>query len=77
MQRAQFKVNATAEALGVSRSWLHTRLEFCQGLRKAKELREGEINDALANHSVAEAAVRLQVSEHGLKLRMSSLGISK
>src|SRR5690606_35030627 len=69
MQRAQFRINATADALGVSRSWLHTRLEFCQGLRKAKELRAEEIREALAgaNQSVAEAAASLQVSEHGLK----------
>ncbi len=79
MQRTQFKVNATAEVLGVSRSWLHTRLEFCQGLRKAKELTAAEISDALllTDQSVADAAAHLQVSEHGLKLRMAALGIGK
>jgi two-component system nitrogen regulation response regulator GlnG len=74
-----FKIKAVAEALGVSRSWLNTRLESCQGVRKAKELSREEILEAA--HASAGAlprmAERLEVSEHGLKLRMKALELGE
>jgi two-component system, NtrC family, nitrogen regulation response regulator GlnG len=77
MEQSGFRVARAAEALGVSRSWLHTRIEFCEGLRHAKELGADEIISASqACHGVlSDMAVLLKVSEHGLKLRMSTLGI--
>jgi two-component system nitrogen regulation response regulator GlnG len=76
MRQARFKVVKATEILGVSRSWLNTRLEFCEGLRKAKELTREEIDEA-AQHSggnTRKMAELLEVSEHGLKLRKNALG---
>jgi two-component system nitrogen regulation response regulator GlnG len=77
MERSDFRVARAAELLGVSRSWLHTRIEFCDGLRHAKELSvEDIIAASRACHGVLpDMAAQLKVSLHGLKLRMSSLGL--
>lgn len=75
MRDHRFKIKAAAVALGVSRSWLNTRLESCAGIRKAKELGREEILGAasLAGGDLTTMAERLEVSEHGLKLRMKAL----
>jgi len=75
MREHRFKIKAAAIALGVSRSWLNTRLESCQGIRKAKELNRDEILHAssAAGGDLSTMAERLEVSEHGLKLRMKAL----
>lgn len=77
MREAHFKVGAAAERLGVSRAWLHTRLEFCQGVRQAKDLSFDEITGAFGRFhgNVREMAEALEVSEHGLKMRLRSLGL--
>jgi two-component system, NtrC family, nitrogen regulation response regulator GlnG len=79
MRENNFKIRAAAEALGVSRSWLNIRLESCQGIRKAKELSREEILGAarLAEGVLPTMAERLEVSEHGLKLRMKALEIGE
>ncbi len=78
MAASQFRVSRAAELLGVSRSWLHTRIEFCRELRQAKELTAAEITHAAqqCNNSLPQMVELLRVSEHGLKLRMSALDIS-
>jgi two-component system nitrogen regulation response regulator GlnG len=78
MRRCSFKVGAAAESLGVSRAWLHTRLEFCRGVRQAKDLNAEEIRAAheQSGGDVRAMAERLEVSEHGLKMRMRALGMS-
>jgi DNA-binding NtrC family response regulator len=75
MREHRFKIKAAAIALGVSRSWLNTRLESCQGIRKAKELSREEILQAstAAGGELSAMAERLEVSEHGLKLRVKAL----
>jgi len=75
MRQHQFKIKVVAEALGVSRSWLNVRLETCQGIRKAKDLSREEITAAASasNGDLSAMAERLEVSEHGLKLRMKAL----
>lgn len=75
MREHRFKIKAAAVALGVSRSWLNTRLESCAGIRKAKELGREEILSAAsqAGGDLTTMAERLEVSEHGLKLRMKAL----
>jgi transcriptional regulator of acetoin/glycerol metabolism len=77
MRAHDFKIKAAAVALGVSRSWLNMRLETCQGVRKAKDLGREEILNAArsSNGDLSAMAERLQVSEHGLKLRMRALEI--
>lgn len=78
MRQRRFVVREAAEQLGVSRSWLHTRLEFCRDLRQAKDLTAEEIRGALtrAKGSTSRAADALEVSEHGLKLRMKALSVA-
>jgi two-component system nitrogen regulation response regulator GlnG len=73
-----FGVDATAKALGVSRSWLHDRLNQLNGVRKGKDLRAEEIERALrdAGGDVALAAAALNVSLRALKLQIARLGIS-
>jgi two-component system, NtrC family, nitrogen regulation response regulator GlnG len=77
MREAHYKVGAAAERLGVSRAWLHTRLEFCQGVRQAKDLSADEVTRAYERfHGVIrDMAEALEVSEHGLKMRLRSLGL--
>ncbi len=77
MRSHDFKVKLAALALGVSRSWLNARIEDCRGLRKANSLSSEEIQQAAARFgwktlAMAEA---LEVSEHGLKLRVRALGL--
>jgi two-component system nitrogen regulation response regulator GlnG len=77
MREHSFKIKVVAEVLGVSRSWLNVRLESCQGIRKAKELSREEILSAAraTNGLLPAMAEQLEVSEHGLKLRMKALDI--
>jgi two-component system nitrogen regulation response regulator GlnG len=77
MRQSAFKVRAAAQYLGVSRSWLNTRLEFCEGLRKAKDLTREELIRAAerSDWNSAEMAQSLEVSEHGLKLRLAALDL--
>jgi two-component system, NtrC family, nitrogen regulation response regulator GlnG len=79
MREHGFKIKVVAEVLGVSRSWLNVRLESCQGIRKAKELSREEILAAarVANGVLPAMAERLEVSEHGLKLRMKALDLGE
>jgi two-component system nitrogen regulation response regulator GlnG len=78
MRAARFRIARAAEALGVSRSWLHTRLEFCVGVRHAKDLTREEILKASTRvgANLQQLAELLEVSEHGLKLRMTALGLA-
>jgi two-component system nitrogen regulation response regulator GlnG len=75
MRECNFKVGAAALRLGVSRAWLHTRLEFCSGVRQAKHLTAEDIRAAhtACNGVVQRMAEHLEVSEHGLKMRMRAL----
>jgi len=77
MREHGFKIKLAAVALGVSRSWLNTRLESCQGIRKAKDLSRSEIQSAAqaAGGDLPLMAERLEVSEHGLKLRIKALDL--
>jgi two-component system nitrogen regulation response regulator GlnG len=75
MRIHRFKVGAAALALGVSRSWLNTRLESCNGVRKAKDVSKEEILLAAGacGWDLVKMAERLEVSVHGLKLRVNAL----
>jgi DNA-binding NtrC family response regulator len=78
MRQHQFKIKTVAEVLGVSRSWLNVRLETCQGIRKARDLSREEISGAAraANDDLSAMAEQLEVSEHGLKMRMKALELA-
>jgi two-component system nitrogen regulation response regulator GlnG len=75
MRLHRFKVGAAALALGVSRSWLNTRLETCNGVRKAKDVGKDEILLAAGacGWDLVKMAEQLEVSAHGLKLRVNAL----
>ncbi len=73
----RWQVGATARALGIAKNTLYQLMERCEGLRKARDLSQSEIEScsaACAGDTTAMAA-RLEVSERGLKLRMHDFGI--
>ena len=78
LRKHRFKINATAEALGVSRANLYRLIDDCPKIRKAVELTPDEIEQAAARHGGELDAVagELEVSLRGLKRRMTELGLS-
>jgi two-component system, NtrC family, nitrogen regulation response regulator GlnG len=77
LRRCAFEIDRTARELGVSRSWLHARMNTLTGVRKAKDLGAAEIRSALEqNEGVIERAARqLEVSAKGLQLQITRLGL--
>ena len=77
LREHRFQVSATAAALGLSKTWLFTRIERCDRIRKASDLQSDEIRVSLeaCAADVDAAAERLEVSSHGLKQRMKQLGL--
>ena len=78
LARCAYHIDRTARELGVSRSWLHARIETLPAVRKAKDLSQAEIGAALgdANGELAAAALALKVSTKGLQLQMKRLGLA-
>jgi two-component system nitrogen regulation response regulator GlnG len=74
-----FSVNLAARQLGVSQSWLHTRMREIPGVRKASDLTQAEVQAALTRHPgrIEDAAAELRVSPHGLLLQMNRLRITR
>ena len=74
----RWAIKPTAAALRVSRAGLYRLIEQCSGIRKAAELGRGEIEEALlaCDGNAEAAAVLLEVSPAGLKLRLKSLRIA-
>jgi two-component system nitrogen regulation response regulator GlnG len=72
-----FRIKATAQALGVSRTTLYALMERCPGLRKARDLGREELVHGLAEcgGDLGVLAARLEVSPHGLKLRLKELAL--
>src|SRR6185369_4338923 len=68
---------ATARQLGISRPGLYPLIASCSQTRKASDLERSEIEQALArsNGRLAELVDLLEVSEDGLKRRMTQLGL--
>jgi len=77
LRRFAFEIDRTARELGVSRSWLHARMNTLAGVRKAKDLRAPEIQAALDRHEgdIERAARQLEVSAKGLQLQITRLGL--
>ena len=59
----------------MSRTTLYSRIEKSPHIRKAGDLTQAQIDNALRTSSgdIASAAQALEVSERGLKLRMKDL----
>ncbi|MCP4655760.1 MAG: sigma-54-dependent Fis family transcriptional regulator [bacterium] len=74
----RWHLRPAAAALGLSRATLYRLIEGCPRIRKAVELEPGEIEEALARcgGDVEAAACELEVSAHGLKRRITELGLS-
>ena len=72
-----FRLADTARALGISRTHLDQRIAACPGVRKAKDLGAAELQRALADagEDLARAAALLEVSERGLRLRLTQLSL--
>ncbi len=76
LRAARFRLAPAAEALGVSRTVLYKLIDECPRVRKASDLDREDIERALADHpDEATAAQSLEVSLHGLRLRMHALGL--
>lgn len=78
LAKCDYAIERTARELGVSRSWLHARIEELPGVRKAKDLTANEIRAALAQTQgdLGATARVLEVSAKGLQLQMKRLGLS-
>jgi two-component system, NtrC family, nitrogen regulation response regulator GlnG len=75
LARANYSLTAAAAALGISRNTLKRRME-AEGLRRPVDLDAEEIRAAVHRESGIRAASRaLHVSERGLRLRMTDLGL--
>jgi two-component system nitrogen regulation response regulator GlnG len=74
-----FNVSAAASALDVSRTWLFTRMDGCDRIRKASDLDEAEIRRCQdeCRGDLDAMVARLEVSKHGLKQRMTHLRIRR
>ena len=77
LREHRFKINAAAEALGVSRANLYRMIDDSPAVRKASELGREEIEAAVARSGgdLDAAAGELEVSSRGLKRRMTDLGL--
>ncbi len=72
-----WRIGATAKALGISKNTLYQLMERSSTIRKARDLNREEIlacRDRFEGDA-ASMANELEVSERGLKLRMRELGI--
>ncbi|MEM7585831.1 MAG: sigma 54-interacting transcriptional regulator [Acidobacteriota bacterium] len=79
LREHDWRLKPTAEALGVSRASLYLLIEGCSGIRKAADLGREEIEAARsrAGDRIVGIARHLEVSEQGLKRRMTQLGMRR
>ncbi len=74
LARNDYNITRSALDLGVSQSWLNTRMDSCKGIVKAQTLAAADILTAASScNDLVSLARELRVSEHGLKLRMRVL----
>ena len=73
-----FKMAATARALGIARSSLYLMIDRCPAIRKAGDLGADELKAALdaAGGDLDRVVTQLEVSRHGLRLRLRELGLA-
>ncbi|MBT8493995.1 MAG: sigma-54 dependent transcriptional regulator [Deltaproteobacteria bacterium] len=77
MARNQYKTSKTARELGISKATLYQLIAQNPSIRTAKELSAEEISEwrDKTGGNTTEMAAGLKVSERGLKLRMTDLGL--
>ncbi|MBN2341535.1 MAG: sigma 54-interacting transcriptional regulator [Deltaproteobacteria bacterium] len=74
-----FNLSATAEALGVSRGWLNTRMDLSSRFRKPGDVTAAQIKELQQElgNDVDKMAQILEVTPRGLLLHMKRLGLRK
>lgn len=77
LEKTGWRRAAAADLLGIARSSLYAIIAANKRLVRSHDLTRELIADALGRHGgdVVRVAAELQVSEHGLKLRMQALGL--
>ena len=76
LERCDYRLTAAAEQLGMSRNTLKRRMESAN-LRRPVDIAVDELRAALAREGGVPGAARaLRVSEHGLRIRMTQLGLT-
>ncbi|MEM8930850.1 MAG: helix-turn-helix domain-containing protein, partial [Acidobacteriota bacterium] len=77
LERHHYRIQATADFLGIPRGSLYELIEKSPRVRKASEIGADEIRGAITSHdgSVQAAAVELRVSEQALRRRMGQLDL--
>jgi len=75
----EFDLERTARMLGISRSFLHAKIDKLPSIRKAKDINAAEIEAALSQHDndLVRTAHHLRISLRALQLQMTRLGISR
>ncbi|MEH6585397.1 MAG: sigma 54-interacting transcriptional regulator [Halioglobus sp.] len=75
MKRNLFEVTAVADEFGVSRQSIYRRIDKSSTFRRATDIPETEINQMLVHcgGDLAKAALKLQISESGLRQRMRAV----
>ena len=75
LRKHGFRLQATADELGISRPSLYDRIKRSPNLRTAADLGPEEISRAAeeCDGDVRQMALRLQVSERALRRRLSQL----
>jgi len=77
LEGCDYRLSVAAELLGMSRNTLKRRMESA-GLRRPVEIAVDELRAALAREGGVPGAARvLRVSEHGLRIRMTQLGLAE
>ncbi len=77
LEAHDFRVSATARALGLSRATLYRRMRAAPGLRPAKDLSEEELRQQFVQQGqdLSEMARALKVSKTGLSMRLRAIGL--
>ncbi|MFO0614245.1 MAG: helix-turn-helix domain-containing protein [Polyangiaceae bacterium] len=77
LEQTGFRRAAAADRLGIARSSLYARVASNKRLSRARELTADEVTSTLEKHGgdVVATAAALEISPHGLKLRMHALGL--
>jgi len=78
LQANDWKIGATADALGIARSSLYRLIDKSTRIRKAKDVPPDEIRAVRQDceGDIRKMAAQLEVSPRGLRLRMKELGLS-
>jgi two-component system nitrogen regulation response regulator GlnG len=74
----QWRINATASRLGISRTSLYLLMDRSPNIRKARDIPRDQLAACSAEHGgdLDAMASQLQISKRGLQLRMKELGMA-